>query len=50
MKKYVVYNMLDTVSITLIVTSIANIIINLYGHIKKSSCCGMSIETEPLNN
>ena len=41
--------MIEPVSITLIITSIATLIVSLYGHITKSSCCGVSVETEPIN-
>ncbi len=40
--------MIELISITLIITSIATLISTLYGHITKSSCCGISVETEPL--
>jgi len=42
--------MIELALITVVVTSVANLILTLYGHIKKSSCFGIEVETEPLTH
>ena len=38
--------MIDIVLLTLIITTSANLLISIFSHVKKSSCYGISIETD----
>lgn len=41
---------MEPVSITLVIVTIANLLVSIIGHIKKSTCCGCELETEQINS